>query len=326
MDIDFSLDMLSFKHSSSNFLNSEREKNIYSGQSPAPSGLCYTVRSYNDLPQQILSHGLLSIPEVEFIESTLGKFYVDVCGPQVEKMRNLLREKVWFAFDLDDTLHEFRKASSAAAAAVFQYLHIAHHIAVDDLSSTYSTILLQKTSSAFTDGRTSAEYRKERFSALLESHTLASDEVLLDHLAGLYKDILEKSLQLKSGALHLLQHLRVVGKKIMIITEGPFDAQQWTMTALDIAPYVDILVTTNDMGKSKVDGLFAAVLQKFGIKPDDMIYIGDNAVRDVAPARAEGIWSWLYDEKNDCRFDVEAPRINSLLKMKHILGGIVSRE
>jgi putative hydrolase of the HAD superfamily len=106
----------------------------------------------------------------------------------------------------------------------------------------------------------------------------------------------------------------------MIITEGPSMPNKWTITALDIAPYVDILVTTNDMGKSKIDGLFGTVLQKFGIKPDDMIFIGDSAARDVAPARAEGIWSWLYDEKNNCKFEVEAPRINSLLKMKHILG------
>ena len=230
-------------------------------------------------------------------------------------------KKIWFAFDLDDTLHEFRKASSSAAAAVFQYLHATYHIAVDDLSSSYSTILSQKTSNAFTDGRTSTEYRKERFSALLESHSIVSDEVTLDHLAGLHKDVLEKSLQLKPGALRLLQHLRVLGKKTMIITERPFDAQQWTITALGIAPYVDILVTTNDMGKSKIDGLFGTVLQKFQIKPNDMIFIGDSAVRDVAPARIEGIWSWLYDEKNNCKFEVEALRINSLLKMKYILGG-----
>ena len=66
-------------------------------------------------------------------------------------------------------------------------------------------------------------------------------------------------------------------------------ALQWTVTAPDIAPYVDILMTTNDMGKSKIDGYFLAVLQKFQIKPDDMIFIGDSATRDVAPARMEGI-------------------------------------
>ena len=159
---------------------------------------------------------------------------------------------------------------------------------------------------------------------MLESHSIASDEITLDHLAGLYKDILEKSLQLKPGALHLLQYLHsVLGKKIMIITEGPFDAQQWTIAALGIEPYVDTLVTTNDMGKSKIDGLFGAVIEKFRIKPDDIIFIGDSAARDIAPARSEGIWSWLYDEKNNCKFEVEEPRINSLLKIKYILGGLM---
>ena len=323
LDIDFSMDMLTFKHTLGDFLfNSERDRNDYTFESPTTNDPFNKVRSYNSV-QQIQSHNLLSISELEFIESAVGKLYVDVCRPQMEKMRNLLREKVWFAFDLDDTLHKFRKASSSATAAVFQYLHATHHhIAVDDLSSTYSTILSQKTSSAFTDGRTSTKYRKEHFSALLESHTIASDEVTLDYLAGLYKDILEKSLQLKPGAHHLLQYLHsVLGKKIMIIIEGPFDAQQWTIAALGLAPYVDILVTTNDMGKSKIDGLFGAVLEKFRIKPDDIIFIGDSAARDVAPARSEGIWSWLYDEKNNCKFEVEEPRINSLLKMKYILGG-----
>ena len=154
LDIDFSMDMLTFKHTLGDFLfNSERDRNDYTFESPTTNDPFNKVRSYNSVQQQIPSHSLLSISEVEFIESALGKLYVDVCGPQLEKMRNLLREKVWFAFDLDDTLHEFRKASSSAAAAVFQYLHATHHhIAVDDLSSTYSTILSQKTSSAFTDG------------------------------------------------------------------------------------------------------------------------------------------------------------------------------
>jgi putative hydrolase of the HAD superfamily len=104
-------------------------------------------------------------------------------------------------------------------------------------------------------------------------------------------------LQLKMGALHLLQHFRVLGKKTMIIrfkAEGPSATQQWTMAALGIAPYVDVLMTTNDMGKLKIDGLFGSVVQRFRIKPDEMVYIGDSATRDIAPARLGGIWSWLY--------------------------------
>lgn len=97
------------------------------------------------------------------------------------------------------------------------------------------------------------------------------------------------------------------------------------MTALGIAPYVDVLVTTNDIGKLKIDGFFGRVLQRFQIKIDEIVFIGDSATRDVAPARMGGIWSWPYDEKDNCEFEVEAPRINSLMKMKYILGGRIDR-
>jgi len=278
------------------------------------------VRSHSSVQPHIQSHGLLTVSEVEFIESEIGKSFIDICGPEMETMRILLREKVWFGFDLDDTLHEFHKASGAAATAVFHHIHNTHHIAIDDLKATYSTILMRRTSNAFTDGKTSTEYRKERFSALLQAHSIVSNEDILDHLANLYKNTLKQSLQLKPGALHLLRNLHALHKKIIVITEGPLDAQQWTIEALGIAPYIDILVTTNELGMSKVDGLFGAVLQKFRIDSEEMVYVGDSGARDVAPASKEGIWAWLYDEKDSCRFDMEAPRINSLAKMGHILG------
>ena len=46
------------------------------------------------------------------------------------------------------------------------------------------------------------------------------------------------------------------------------------------------------MGKSKIDGLFGAVLEKFRIKPDDIIFIGDSAARDVAPAGKKQLQVW----------------------------------
>ena len=51
LDIDFSMDMLSFKHSLGDFLvNSEREKNMYTNES-STSGLFNTVRSYSSVQQ-----------------------------------------------------------------------------------------------------------------------------------------------------------------------------------------------------------------------------------------------------------------------------------
>lgn len=88
------------------------------------------------------------------------------------------------------------------------------------------------------------------------------------------------------------------------------------MEQLGLRPYIDIIVTTNEVGKAKVDGLFSVVLEKYHISARDIVYVGDNAVRDILPAQEVGILAVLYDEKRDCRFDDPGVfRVNSLGKL-----------
>lgn len=209
-----------------------------------------------------------------------------------------LSSKTWFGFDLDDTLHEFRFASGQASLGVFENISAKYGKSVDDSKAKYQAILRESTAHAFTDGRTSIEYRRERFTRLLRAHGIDELEGI-DHLLEIYQCSLRFSLTLKTGALQLLQTLQRLDKKVMVITEGPADAQEWTIRELGLWPYVDILVTTNEVGKSKVDGLFAAVLGKYSIHPEEMVYFGDNEVRDVHAAQKEGIMAILYDQKQE---------------------------
>jgi putative hydrolase of the HAD superfamily len=236
--------------------------------------------------------------------------------------------KTWFGFDLDDTLHEFRRASANASTHVFEAIHSSNtQISIDTLRATYTELLRNTTANAFTDGRTSAEYRRERFGRLLQvhglmglNHFLGPGNPLLDRLLDLYSDSLRQSLALKSGVLYLLQTLRQSGKKILVITEGPADAQEWTVRELGIWRYIDVLVTTNELGISKVDGLFGVVLEKYGISSDDIVYFGDNEVRDVLAARKEGIVAVHYDEKQESRLDdIDALRVNSWAVVETVL-------
>lgn len=135
-----------------------------------------------------------------------------------------------------------------------------------------------------------------------------------------YKRSLREALTLKPGALDLLQCIKRRGKKVIVVTEGPQDAQLWTVEELGLRPYVDVLVTTNQIGKSKVEGLFSAVLDKYGIVASDMVYVGDNEKRDVVPAREAGILAVLFDEMGGCSFDdFAALRIDSLGKLGDLL-------
>ncbi|KZF19173.1 HAD-like protein [Xylona heveae TC161] len=244
-------------------------------------------------------------------------------------LRSCLATKSWFGFDLDDTLHEFRKASGFASSSVFEAICAAEQsgaeesggVSGDALRASYKDILQSKTANAFADGRTSRDYRRERFSCLLQSHNLEISDAKLDRLLDVYQVNLQAGLALKPGALQFLKKLKSLGKKIIVVTEGPRDAQEWTVHELGLRPYIDVLVTTNEVGKSKVDGLFSVVLKKYRIRPADMVYIGDNEARDVRPAQAEGITAVLYDEKRDCRFDenLNGFRVNSFARLEGLL-------
>ncbi|KAJ5657733.1 uncharacterized protein N7484_001382 [Penicillium longicatenatum] len=243
----------------------------------------------------------------------------------MSNLKSTLLSKAWFGFDLDDTLHEFRKASTQASQSVFEAIHFNEGISIDILRSTYQDILRTTTANAFTDGRTSVEYRRERLTRLLEvvdgnkvySTSMSEIEPLLD----IYQSSLRSHLALKPGVVDLFRVLRGLEKNIIVITEGPADAQQWTVKELGLEPYIDILVTTNEVGTSKVDGLFGVVLGKYGIDAGDIVYFGDNAVRDVQAAGETGILAVLYDEgRNKVLDNLDTLRIDSWRMLLDILG------
>ena len=235
-----------------------------------------------------------------------------------DSIHKVLQSKKYFGFDLDDTLHEFRKASSYASAAVCDAVHQETRVNPDALKATYTKILQSRTASAFVDGRMSVDYRRDRFSHLLQAYGIEASNAMLDRLLDTYQSHLSAALVLKTGALSLLQTLKGLDKKIVIITEGPQDAQEWTVRQLGIAPYIDILVTTNEIGKPKVNGLFSAVLEKYGIHSGDMVYVGDNEVRDVRPTKNEGLLAILYDERRETGLDdPETLCISSLSNLEH---------
>ncbi|KAJ5689136.1 hypothetical protein N7462_003528 [Penicillium macrosclerotiorum] len=234
-------------------------------------------------------------------------------------IRSELASKKWFGFDLDDTLHDFRKATGQASLTVFEAIHDQYAIDIDVLEASYQGILQKSTANAFTDGKTSTEYRRDRISHLLQTHGIDSD-IQIDNFLDIYKSSLERNLNLKAGILDILDKLQQLNKKVIVVTEGPADAQEWTIQKLGLQPYVDILVTTNEIGKSKVDGIFQVILDKYGIKRSDIVFLGDNAVRDVQAAQKESILAILYDEGQESQLD----DLNYLrIKSWEILHGIL---
>jgi putative hydrolase of the HAD superfamily len=251
--------------------------------------------------------------QVEMVRSTEAR------SADLLQFRDSLKKRKWFGFDLDDTLHEFRKASGSAVKQILDLVSARNGINLRDLETTYAIILAQKTSSAFVEGKTSHEYRQERFVALLEHFSIPANDEFLSELLVNYEATLTRNLQLKSGALHLLKLLKLQNKKIVVITEGPEDAQQRTVEALGIAGYIDFLATTNSFGVSKTSGLFGKVLKHLDIGAEDLVYFGDNEQRDVVPALQEGIFCVHYAEKALLSLEDNPAKINTWKILESIL-------
>jgi FMN phosphatase YigB (HAD superfamily) len=311
--------MLHFKKpfASSFIFPTERERTIYCEEKPL--GIFSTLEASTSVITDVPTHGLLSNDEKDYIEEQVGRSYVRCWQDEALRLRATLLEKSWIGFDLDDTLHEFRRASSAATEKVLTEIAGQHGIPAPALREEYAKILHIKTANAFSDGKTSFDYRKERFILLLEKFSLEHDSDFLARLLDAYEATLVADLELKCGARGVLSTVKNMGKKIVIVTEGPQDAQERTIDALGIRPYVDFLATTNRFQLSKTDGLFAKVLQHLRISSGDMAYIGNNEQRDMVPAMASGIFSFhLAEGKNTCLSSFP-PRINTLRKLQYIL-------
>ncbi|KFA52228.1 hypothetical protein S40293_00526 [Stachybotrys chartarum IBT 40293] len=277
---------------------------------PSPKMRCstYDDETYNDL---------LSNEEKDLLEERLGRSYLRHWSADVVPLRDILKQKIWFAFDLDDTLHEFRRASTAATTAVLENISEHYGTPLFELQDEYARVLKEKTSGAFVDGRTSFEYRRERFSSVLVTFNFP-DDGMAEYL-DLYENTLTRSLQLKAGALGMLSLLKGLGKKIMVITEGPQDGQERTIRALQIEEYVDFLATTNHFRVTKTTGLFKQVLSHLKIAADEVVCIGDSEHRDIVPAMDAGIFTVHLDEGSAVSLGSSPPRINTLRKLEYIL-------
>lgn len=316
--IEFTHNLLTFQHPFGKFLySSERERRIYSVDNPL--SLFNTVQSNQTVNADIRSHGLLTTEEKERIERAIGGIYMDTFENGINAVRDALLQKTHFGFDLDDTLHEFRKASGVASASVFTYLSTHHRATFEELKESYAGILARTTSGAFAEGKSSEDYRTERFTALMQAHDIEFTKETLQHLLGLYHTSLRSALTLKSGALELLLKLKSLGKKVVLVTEGPEDAQKWTVEELGIADIVDMLITSNKFGRTKTDGLFDVVLKELGVEAKNLVFIGDNMTRDVLPAREAGIMAIHYSESENIRLDLGGLRLNSLWKLSRLV-------
>lgn len=215
-------------------------------------------------------------------------------------------------FDLDDTLYLERDYVRSGFAAVGQ--SVRHRLGMED----FETVAWQ----AFETGR-----RGDIFDYTLRNLGVEPSRDLVDELVRHYRTH-RPSIELEPDAALCLEGLES-GFRIGLITDGPSASQRAKIEALDIAPIMDVVILTaelgDDLGKPHPRA-FEEIEHRLTLSGSACIYVADNPAKDfVAPRslgwrtvrvrRAEGLYSSLESGED---VDVECP----ILDIGAIAGGL----
>lgn len=173
-------------------------------------------------------------------------------------------------FDLDDTLYmenEFVEYGLKNAANVAETVYGIVN-ANEKIRSLYQ------------------ESKGKVFDRLVNAETIKDKEIAVAGLVKAYRNCEPKNLHCNPGVLDLLKTLKKKGVRTGIITDGFADVQKSKIKALGIQEYIDEIVITDELGgvqcrKPNPIG-FEKMLKMLDVKPQEMVYIGDNPNKDFA--------------------------------------------
>ncbi len=96
------------------------------------------------------------------------------------------------------------------------------------------------------------------------------------------------------GTIPLLRRLKE-RVSVGVVTNNHTEEQREKIRALDLGPWIDFLVTSEDVGVSKPDAvIFATALKEAGVTAPEAVMVGDNWAVDVVGATSAGIRAvWL---------------------------------
>ncbi len=125
----------------------------------------------------------------------------------------------------------------------------------------------------------------------------------------------------------MLEKLRKQGYKLGIITNGNSITQHKKIELLGLSDYVDEIIVAGDEKFDKPEPeIFCLMAERLNIKPEEMMYVGDNPLNDVEGSRRAGclpVWvkttgTWIFPEIEKPKLQVETveemPELLAIIK------------
>ncbi len=195
-------------------------------------------------------------------------------------------------FDLDDTLCAYWDASRAGLLAAFRE-HGPKGVAAEDMVGHWSDAF----KSFYKDFKNSpwySTYLKSGETTRAEQMRLALLEVGVDdreaagRLGAAYHAARQEALELFPEAEMVLIALKQK-YPLGLITNGPADVQRHEIEVLEIGHYFDHIFIEGEMGQGKPEfQVFDRAENAMGLKPSELLFVGNSYGHDVEPAIKKG--------------------------------------
>lgn len=127
---------------------------------------------------------------------------------------------------------------------------------------------------------------KNVYNRLLESENIVYSDEDIKRLVDTYRENKPASLKTYSGVDEMLKALKMRGYLLGIITDGRERQQNAKLDALNIRQYFDEIIISDSLGGEEFrkpdERVFLLMAQRLGVKPGEMVYVGDNPLKDFA--------------------------------------------
>ncbi len=188
-------------------------------------------------------------------------------------------------FDLDNTLMDFLKMKTiscreALSAMIDSGLEIDEKTAMKKLFELYDEYGIEF---------------HEAFQVFLKKEIGRIDWKILASGINAYRRVKESFLGPYPHVKRTLLKLRERGLKLGIVSDAPKLKAWLRLTGIGLADYFDCVLTVDDVkGKEKPHPLpFNEIMKKLKMKPEEVIFIGDNPSRDIKGANKVGMHTVL---------------------------------
>jgi HAD superfamily hydrolase (TIGR01549 family) len=204
--------------------------------------------------------------------------------------------------DIDNTLYEYAPVHEKAMSAVITEAKSALGIPETEFAATFRTARKQIHAEL---AETASSHNRllyfQRTLELLGKHPAQGSLGLYDA----YWNTFLNAAIMREGAIDWLKEMRRKKIQVCLFTDLTGHIQHRKINVWGLAPYFDVLVTSEEAGIEKPHPyIFLLALKKMDLMPGDVCVVGDNFDKDIAGAYRLGIKAfWLTQNEQPPRHD-----------------------